>query len=167
MSDNKKPLLNFLDPHKVEPRRYNPSRDIAYVFPSLMKAAVDSVAAWADDPINAEFIQKSGVTQEQVLKVLAAFQVFCSEVVKGDNNPEAADAHAKLAAKSGFDACDTFALMFVCGRLGLSVMGLFHDSYNDANTGERPILTDGAIRRTLETFHQKFGPELELEKRKG
>lgn len=116
-------------------RRYNPSRDIAYCWPWIMRASMDRIAIGAGEPWAMKIIEKRGISNENLMKVakcLAAFMASCNKPDESPNNPK------DTLEASGFFDCDEEARCLVLAAMGESMLAAFFLSIRDVLVEDEP-----------------------------
>lgn len=128
-------------------RRYNPSRDLSYAWPNLLKATMNRISR---DQGCSTFIQLADqykVTDEDLTKVavgVANYMRIC-------NNP-GDEPTTVLAAmeESGLFACENSARLIVYAALGETVMAAFFSAIRDVlMVDEASPLNDSKLAREV------------------
>jgi hypothetical protein len=127
-------------------RRYNPSRDIAYAWPNLMKAALIGFEKEKSEPITAYLIEQSGINDRDLGELVARYANYFQEcLAQGDKNhktPEDA-----LVACGFFDLPSSHQAVLLA-RLGQIITGAFFYAIRDVHVdSEDPPFNDATIIR--------------------
>lgn len=143
-----KPVMNLINPGVTAGRRYNESRDIAYFYPHMMRAVVEGISNFESDPPMLEYMRATGVTPDDLLRVILKYGDFISAVV----NHEAQFSRPEETAKRvGLEQTNPLARYLLMARIGLAVTALFHEGFMDAFvSGIRPTLTDFEVKDLIE-----------------
>lgn len=127
----------------VDRRRYSPTRDIAYVWPSLCQAAVSGLAEQSWDPALRKFIESAGCTEDDIVAAAAAYAGMFSHVGK----PGGTDDPFESLKRAGFFDTNQAAQVAVVYSLGKVMTGAWlpaiYDVYVD---GEAPPLSDSQLK---------------------
>jgi hypothetical protein len=128
----------------VDTRRYNPSRDIAYAWPNLMKAALIGFDKERSEPITAKLIKDYGVTDEElgdlVDKYAHYFKACLEQGEKEYKGPEDA-----LAACGFFDLPLTHQAVILT-RMGQVITGAFYYAIRDVHVdSDDPPFNDASV----------------------
>ena len=130
-------------------RRYNPSRDIAYCWPNIMKSAMDRLSEGSALPWSVSLIDKYEVTDkniEDTAKAMALYMALC-------NKPEEGPSGAlPLMDRSGLTKCDDTSKMLLYAALGETMMVAFHASIRDVlMEDEASPLNDAKLVEVINT----------------
>lgn len=126
--------LSQFRPKNGDDRMYNPDRDLAWCYPSLIKAAIQGlddgkIGVWYGD-----YLKAKGVTPDdlrQVVKTLSdSFQYFVND--ESVNSPEDA------LRKSGFLAVNPAAQLVLMARIGQVMLGAFFSGIRDVTEMDLP-----------------------------
>jgi hypothetical protein len=119
----------------VDRRRYNPSRDIAYCWPSIMQSAMDRVSKGTGLPWFMSLVKKHQVTDEALSKTAKAIAHYMAAC----NKPDECPSNVKDAMeKSGLFECDETAKMLLYAALGETMMAAFYSSIRDVLVEDEP-----------------------------
>jgi hypothetical protein len=135
-------------------RRYNPSRDIAYCWPNIMKSAMDRLSEGAALPWFISLIDKYQVPDkniEDAAKAMALYMALCSKPEEGLSNALA------IMDRSGLTKCDDTAKMLLYAALGETMMVAFHASLRDVLMEDEPSpLNDAKLVEVINTSMTKI-----------
>lgn len=141
-------VLNLVGPDRKEPRRYNPSRDVAYAFPQLIHSVLQNLSH-DKDPRFREFARRSGLSERALADTVLAFSRFVAEVVGGHSGRKTP---VETAVTSGLATTDVVAEYALMARIGMVFCAFFHDFFNDAFLHGNPILTEDMVKRMADKF---------------
>lgn len=119
----------------VDRRRYNPSRDLAYCWPWIMRASLDRVTLGTGEPWALKLIDKYGISNENLMKVaksLAAFMASCNKPDESPDNPK------DTLASSGFFDCSEEARTLVLAAMGETMLAAFFLGIRDILVEDEP-----------------------------
>jgi hypothetical protein len=119
----------------VDKRRYNPSRDIAYCWPWIMRAAMDRIASGTGEAWALSFIDKNKISDEELLKTakaLATFMAMCNKPEECPNNPKEA------AQASGLFDCSPDARTLAYAAMGETMLAAFYLGIRDVLVEDEP-----------------------------
>lgn len=128
----------------VDTRRYNPSRDIAYAWPNLMKAALVGFDKEVHEPITERLIQEFNISDRELGELVDRYaHYFKACLDQGEKNykgPEDA-----LAACGFFDLPVTHQAVILC-RLGQVITGAFYYAIRDVHVdSDDPPFNDAYV----------------------
>lgn len=150
-----KPAFNLIEPSVKGGRRYNETRDIAYFFPHMMRAVIDGLANYESDPPMLAYMQKTGVTPDDLLAVIHKFCDFIREVVNG--HAKFSSGAFETACKVGLEQTNPHARYLLMGRIGIATVAMFHDGFMDAFvSGLRPTLTELDVKDLIDRAFKAF-----------
>jgi hypothetical protein len=119
----------------VDKRRYNPSRDVAYCWPWIMRSAMDRIATGSGETWAINFISKNNISNEELVKTakcLATFMTMC-------NKPDECPNNAKDAAQScGLFDCSDDARTLVYAAMGETMLAAFFLGIRDVLVEDEP-----------------------------
>jgi len=119
----------------VDRRRYNPSRDIAYCWPWIMRASLDRIASGTGEPWAVKLIDKYNISNEELTKVakcLASFMASCNKPDESPSNPK------DTIAASGFFDCSEEARLLVLAAMGETMLAAFFLAIRDVLVEDEP-----------------------------
>lgn len=140
----------------VDLRRYNPSRDIAYVWQNLCQVAFDGLAEDQWDPIFSDYLRHCGVTEAQIGEACAAYAKFFNIC----RDPECKFPVDALK-QSGFLDLHPAAQAALMIQLGRVLTGAFFVAIRDVTIeGDADPLNDKEIREAAENARRKLNASL-------
>lgn len=119
----------------VDRRRYNPSRDIAYCWPWIMRASLDRIASGTGEPWAVNLIDKYKISNEELTKVakcLASFMASCNKPDESPSNPK------DTIEASGFFDCSEEARLLVLAAMGETMLAAFFLAIRDVLVEDEP-----------------------------
>jgi hypothetical protein len=128
----------------VDRRRYNPSRDIAYAWPNLMKSALMAYENEVSEPIAKELIEKFNISENDlgvlVERYANYFKACLDQGDKGYKSPEEA-----IAACGFFDLPPSHQAVILV-RMGQVITGAFFYAIRDVHVdSDDPPFNDAHI----------------------
>jgi len=119
----------------VDKRRYNPSRDIAYCWPWIMRASMDRVTSGTGEHWALKVIEKYNISNEELVKVakcLASFMALCNKPEESPSNPKDA------VEASGLFDCSEEARLLVLSAMGETMLAAFFLAIRDVLVEDEP-----------------------------
>lgn len=119
----------------VDKRRYNPSRDIAYCWPWIMRAAMDRLALDSGEDWAVRYLKKNKVNNDDIVKVAQCLATFMTSCNKPDESPE--NAKDTLQATGLFD-CNDEARILAYAAMGETMLAAFFLGIRDVLVEDEP-----------------------------
>ncbi len=115
-------------PASGDSRFYSPNRDLAWCFPSLLKAAFNSMGSedWYREPWWADYLRYHNVNEEELGQVAIAM----ANAIKNFADPEI-NSPAEALLKSGFFNVHPAAQLAVCAKIGQICIGAYYTCMRD------------------------------------
>lgn len=127
----------------VDTRRYNPSRDIAYAWPNLMKGALTAFDKEVDEPVTACLIRTFNIDDHSIGELVARYaKYFQACLEQGDKDfktPEQA-----LASTGFFDLPPSHQAV-ILSRLGQIITGAFFYAIREVHVDDDKPFNDAAV----------------------
>lgn len=140
----------------MDVRRYNPSRDIAYVWQNICQVAFDGLAEDQWDSTFSGYLRHCGVTEAEIGEACAAYAKFFN-ICRDPECKYPVDA-LKQAGFLDLHPAAQAALMIQLGRV---LTGAFFVAIRDVTIeGEADPLNDRAIREAAENARRKLSASL-------
>lgn len=128
-------------------RRYNPSRDIAYCWPNIMKSAMNRLSKGSALHWFISLIDKYGVSDEDLENTAKAMALYMALCNKPDDEPSDI---LSLMDKSGLTKCDDTSKMLLYAALGETMMAAFYSAIRDVLIEDEPSpLNDARLAEVI------------------
>lgn len=116
-------------------RRYNPSRDIAYCWPWLMRASLDRVSEDVGEAWAIKFIKNNSISNDELVKVAKSLATFMSLCNKPD---ESRDTALGTLKESGYYDCSDEARTIILAAMGETMLAAFFLAIRDVLVEDEP-----------------------------
>lgn len=135
----------------IDRRRYNPSRDLAYVWPQIAKGAIMGFEAEVGCPVTQHHIQTYQLTEEELGEAayrLAQFFKFAQS--------DEVNSVEEAMQKAGFTELSLAAQAAILVRLGMAVTGAAFYAIRDVVIPEDAPMTDKMMAKAGDAGRAAF-----------
>jgi hypothetical protein len=128
-------------------RRYNPSRDIAYCWPNILKSSLDRVSEGSGAPWFIDHLNLNNITNEELCKVSASLAKYMGMC----NNPNDCPSTVReTITASGLMDCGSDARTAVYAALGETMLIAFFLAVRDVLVEDEPSpLSDSRLAQKI------------------